>query len=137
MFIGIYIMPILGESSSLDLQIRYPALLLALIASSFAAIGFGILVGIFASTHSQAATFGSVMVVILAMLGGIFVPAYMLPDILRKISMVSPLRWGTDAFLGVFARYEGIDRIWSELCLLFGFFGVSLFLSFKIFKRKT
>jgi ABC-2 type transport system permease protein len=137
MFIGVYIMPILGESPSLDLQIRYPALFLALTASSFAAIGFGILVGIFASTHSQAATFGSVMVVILAMLGGIFVPAYMLPDILRKISMVSPLRWGTDAFLGVFARYEGIDRIWSELCLLFGFFGVSLFLSFKIFKRET
>jgi ABC-2 type transport system permease protein len=135
LFIGIYIMPMLGGLSSIDMRINYPALLLVLIASSLAAIGFGILIGIFASTHSQAATFGSVMVVILAMLGGIFVPAYLLPDIIRKISMISPLRWGTDAFIGVFAGYEGIGRIGSELFLLIGFFSASLFLSFKIFKR--
>ena len=135
MFIGIFIMPLLGGLSSIDMHINYPALLFVLIASSLAAIGFGIFVGTFASTHSQAATFGSVMVVILAMLGGIFVPAYMLPEIIGKISMVSPLRWGTDAFLGVFARYEGIERIWTDLCLLISFFGASLIFSFKIFKK--
>jgi ABC-2 type transport system permease protein len=135
MFIGNYIMPLLGEQSSLDMRVNIPSLLAALICSSLAAIGFGMLVGSFASTHGQAATFGSVMVVILALLGGIFVPVHMLPEVIRKISSVSPLRWGTDAFLGVFARYQGIEGIWPELCLLTGFFLISILLTLRIFKK--
>lgn len=135
MFIGKYIMPLLGEQSSLDLKVNIFSLLAALISSSFAAIGFGLMVGSFANTHGQAATFGSVMVVILALLGGIFVPVHMLPEVMRKISSISPLRWGTDAFLGVFARYQGIEAIWPELCLLTGFFLISILLTLRIFKK--
>ena len=135
MFIGNYIMPLLGEQSSLDLRVNIPSLLAALICSSLAAIGFGMMVGAFAVTHGQAATFGSVMVVILALLGGIFVPVHMLPEMIRKISSVSPLRWGTDAFLGVFARYQGIESIWPELCMLTGFFLISILLTLRIFKK--
>jgi ABC-2 type transport system permease protein len=133
MFIGIYIMPMLGDSPSLDMRVSYPALLLVLIASGLAATGFGIIVGTFSGTHGQAATFGSVMVVILAILGGIFVPVHMLPDTVKSISMISPLRWGTDAFLGVFARNEGIGRILPEIFLLIGFFCISLVLSVRMF----
>jgi ABC-2 type transport system permease protein len=136
MCIGNYLMPVLSNLPTLDMNISYPALFLALIASGLAATGFGIIVGTIAETHSQAATFGSVLVVILAMLGGIFVPVHMLPEILKKISMISPLRWGTDAFLGVFARSEGIRRIWSELFLLIGFFSISLVLSVRLFNRR-
>ncbi len=135
MFVGIYIMPKLGEISAINLDVNFPALFIALIASSLAAIGFGIIVGTFASTHGQAATFGSVMVVILALLGGIFVPATLLPETLRKISIISPLRWGADAFIGMFARDEGISRIWKEICLLIGFFCISLLLSVRTFKK--
>jgi ABC-2 type transport system permease protein len=134
--IGVYIMPMLGDLPSLDLHVSYPALLVVLLASSMAATGFGIVVGVFSGTHSQAATFGSVMVVILAMLGGIFVPAHMMPLVIRKISMCSPLRWGTDAFLGVFARNMGIGSIWWELFLLIGFFCISLIVSVRILNKR-
>jgi ABC-2 type transport system permease protein len=137
MLIGVYVMPVLGELTSIDLRVNYPALILALIASGLAATGFGIIVGTYSSTHSQAATFGSVMVVILAMLGGIFVPVHMLPDTIKSISMISPLRWGTDAFLSVFARNEGIFRIWPELILLFAFFCISLILSVRNFNSRN
>jgi ABC-2 type transport system permease protein len=136
MFIGVYIMPMLSDLSSLDLRVSYAALLMVLLACSLAATGFGIVVGTFSGSHGQAATFGSVMVVILAMLGGIFVPAQMLPEALRKMSMVSPLRWGTDAFLGVFARNEGIGSIWLELFLLIGFFCISLIVAVKILNSR-
>lgn len=136
MFIGKYIMPILGEQSSIDLRVNLPALLAALICSSLSAIGFGLMVGAFARTHGQAATFGSVMVVILALLGGIFVPVHMLPDVIRKISLVSPLRWGTDAFLGVFAKYQGIAGILSEVSLLIAFFIISILLTIRIFQKR-
>jgi ABC-2 type transport system permease protein len=136
MLIGLYIMPMLGSLTPLDLRVSYPALVLVLLASALAATGFGILVGTFTSTHAQASTFGSVLVVILAMLGGIFIPVHMLPETLKKISMISPLRWGTDAFLSVFARNEGIGRIWPELFLLIGFFCISLTFSVRIFNSR-
>ena len=136
LFIGKYIMPLMGEQTSLDLKVNIPALLAALACSSLAAIGFGILVGAFSDTHGQAATFGSVMVVILALLGGIFVPVHMLPETLKTISYLSPLRWGTDAFLGVFARYQGIGGILSEIALLTGFFIISILLAVRVFKKQ-
>ncbi len=136
MFVGKYIMPLLGEQTSIDLNVNIPALLAAVTGSSLAAIGFGILVGAFASTHGQAATFGSVMVVILALLGGIFVPVHMLPKVINEISYVSPLRWGTDAFLGVFARYQDIGGILPEVSLLTGFFVISILLSVRVFKKR-
>ncbi|MCU0462903.1 MAG: ABC transporter permease [Bacteroidales bacterium] len=135
MYVGKYIMPLLGEQSSIDFGVNLPALLLALICSSLSAIGFGMIVGAFANTHGQAATFGSVMVVILALLGGIFVPVHMLPDVIKKISIISPLRWGTDAFLGVFARHQGVLGIWPEICLLTGFFIISMLLTVRVFKN--
>lgn len=136
MFVGKYIMPLLGEDSTIDLRVNVPALLLALICSGLAAVGFGIMVGSLSATHGQAATFGSVMVVILALLGGIFVPVHMLPDVIRGISIVSPLRWGTDAFLGVFARHEGISGIWLQLCLLTTFFLLSVVVVVRSFRRE-
>lgn len=136
MIIGVYLMPVLGSLTTLDLHVNFPALVFVLFACALAATGFGIIVGTFTSTHAQAATFGSVMVVILAMLGGIFVPVHMLPETLKKISMISPLRWGTDAFLSIFARNEGIGRIWPELFLLIGFFCISLTLSVRIFNSR-
>lgn len=135
MFIGKYVMPLLGEQTSLELKVNIAALLGAVISSSLAAIGFGILVGAFANTHGQAATFGSVMVVILALLGGIFVPVHMLPEALLTISSLSPLRWGTDAFLGVFVRYQEIGGILYEVALLTGFFIISVLLAVRVFKK--
>ncbi len=126
-------MPLLSDMTPLDLHFNIIAFLFTLIASGLAATGFGIIVGTYADTHGQAATFGSVMIVILAWLGGIFVPVHMLPETIKKISMVSPLRWGTDAFLGVFTRYEGLGSIWLQLFLLIGFFSISLMLSVRLF----
>ncbi len=136
LFIGKYIMPLMGEQTTLDLKVNIPALLAAIASSSLAAIGFGIMVGTFSKTHGQAATFGSVMVVIMALLGGIFVPVHMLPETLKTISYISPLRWGTDAFLGVFAKYQGIGGILPEFALLTGFFMISIFLAIRIFKKQ-
>jgi ABC-2 type transport system permease protein len=136
LFIGKYVMPLFGEESTFDMHVNMPALAAAVLSSSLAATGFGILTGAFASTHGQAATFGSVMVVILALLGGIFVPVHVLPEVLRNISYISPLRWGTDAFLGVFARHSGITGILTEVTLLTGFFILSVLLSISKFRKR-
>jgi len=106
------------------------------IASSLAAVGFGLVIGTVCSTFGQAAPLGSVLVVILAILGGIFVPDYMMPAIISKISIISPLRWGTDAFFSIFARGAGIVVVLPQLLSLLVFFGISLLFSTNAFAKR-
>jgi len=134
--IGKFLFPVISALPSLSLDVNWPALVTVVIASGLAATGFGLLTGTFSSTYGQAATLGSVMVVILAVLGGIFVPSYMMPDIIRKISVISPLRWGTDAFFNIFARGSGLNSILGQVFSLFVFFGISLFFSIKAFAKQ-
>ena len=133
--IGKYVFPLISQLPSLSLDVNLWALISVVIASGLAAIGFGLLIGTASATYGQAAPLGSVMVVILAILGGIFVPAFMMPDIIRKISIISPLRWGTDAFFSIFARGAGMDVVLPQLLSLFGFFGISLFIAIKVFTK--
>ena len=134
--IGIFIFPLISQLLPISLNVNIVSLILLVITSSLAAIGFGLLIGTITNTYGQAAPLGSVLVVILAVLGGIFSPSYMMPDALQKISIISPMRWGTDAFYSIFARNAGLKVIIPQLLLLFTFFAVSLFFATRIFTKR-
>jgi ABC-2 type transport system permease protein len=134
--IGMAGLPLISQLPPLSLDVNQWALMTTVIASALAAIGFGIVIGTLSNTYGQAAPFGSVLVVILAVLGGIFVPAFMMPEAMQKISIISPLRWGTDAFFSIFARGAGVADIWPQLLALLIFFGLTMFISVKINNRR-
>ena len=134
--IGRYFLPLVSHLPPLSLDVNILALIVVAVASSLAAIGFGLLIGTVTSTFGQAAPLGSVLVVILAVLGGIFVPNYMMPDAIRTISIISPLHWGTDAFFSIFARGAGIGTVWPQLLSLLGFFGISLIVVVYVFTKR-
>jgi len=130
---GIFLFPHLLGLPALEMGDQYLAIFIATIFSALSAIGFGLLVGTYSSTHNQAAMFGAILVVIMAALGGIFMPVYMMPENLKIVSNLSPLRWGIDAYLDIFVRGAGLIEIWQNILLLFGFFGVSLAIAAKRF----
>ena len=131
--VGIFVFPYLMGLPALEMGNHYFSIFVATLASSLSAIGFGLLVGTYSSTHNQAAMFGAILVVIMAALGGIFMPIYMMPENLKLISNLSPLRWGIDSYLYIFVRGSGLTFIWKNLLLLFGFFAVSLGIAAKRF----
>ena len=90
--------------------------------SGLAAIGFGILLGTIAKTHEQSAPFGATMVVILAALGGVWVPVFIMPLFMQYISRISPMNWGLNAFYDVLLRNGGLSQILPEIILLLLFF---------------
>lgn len=135
--IGRYIFPAISQLPPLSLQVDPWALTAAVLASGLAAIGFGLLIGTLSRTYGQAAPLGSVLVVIMSILGGIFVPAFMMPDIIENISIISPLRWGTDAFFSIFARGAGVGLILPQLLALTGFFGICLVVSITACSKQT
>lgn len=134
---GIHIIPAISDLPALEMGDSYFSIFIAAISCAFAAIGFGLMVGTMSSSQSQAGMFGSFMVVILAILGGIFLPVYMMPEPLRYLSMISPLRWGIDSFLDLFVRNGDLVTIWDNILRLNLFFVVALILALRNFvKRK-
>ena len=121
LFMGKYLMPLLGLAQ-LQIGTHPEAVLAVALAASLAAIGYGILVGTWASTHQQASSFGAVSIIIAAALGGIWVPVFIMPELMQQLSDYSPLAWALRAFHQVFLRNGTIQTIQNEIILLLLFF---------------
>ena len=135
MIIGTWVFPVFFGFPALELGHQYVAIGVATVAASLAAIGFGILVGSVASTHNQAALFGSVMVVLLGIISGTFLPIHIMPKAIQYISYLSPVRWGIDNYLILFIREGNIASILPNTILLILFFGLAMISSIAIFAR--
>jgi ABC-2 type transport system permease protein len=118
---GMYILPLFGLAA-LDPGNQYILLSVLAIASSLAALGYGIMIGTVAKTHQQAAAFGSVSIVILAAIGGLWVPTYLMPPVMKHLATFSPLNWAHAGFLDVFLRGSDFIAISGELSKLLIFF---------------
>lgn len=126
--IGIYLLPSFGLPQ-LQIHQNWLALFTITLASSFAATGFGIAIGTLSSSIVQASTFGSVTTVILAAIGGIWIPVNLMPGLLRQISEISPMNWGIHGFYDVFLRNATTIDILPYVIKLFAFYGVCIVIS--------
>jgi ABC-2 type transport system permease protein len=135
--VGIWAFPAFFNIPALEIGANYGAILLVATASALAAIGFGLLVGTLANTIAQAAMFGSVMVVILGIFGGIFIPVYLMPLSIKAISIFSPIRWGIDGFLNIFVRGGNALSVLPNVLFLVSFFAVAQFISLFSFVKRN
>jgi ABC-2 type transport system permease protein len=134
--VGIWLLPSLLGIPSLQIGSHILTLLMATIAAALAAIGFGLMVGTLASSPGQGALFGSVMVVILGVISGTFLPVYLMPTLIRVISSASPIRWGIDNYLEIFVRNGTLVRILPNIFLLLAFFIFAMIISIANFARQ-
>jgi len=135
LMVGIIFLPLLGMPT-LELGSHPGALIILSLSVALAATGYGVLLGTIATSHEQAASFGSVSVIILAAIGGIWVPVYMMPPIMQKISIISPLNWGVDGFYDVFLRGADLQKIIPQALSLILFCVVTMLLAFQYERLK-
>ncbi len=136
MAIGTWVFPTFFGFPQLQLGHQYLAIAIATVAASLAAIGFGIIVGAAATTHNQAALFGSVMVVLLGIISGTFLPIHLMPKFIQYLSYLSPIRWGIDNYLNIFIREGNVMSILPNTILLILFFGFAMISSIAIFAKR-
>jgi ABC-2 type transport system permease protein len=110
MVMGVYLFPLIGLPA-LAIHGRLLSLSVMAVAAALAAIGYGISVGTIAKTHQQAAIFASISVVILAAIGGIWVPVFVMPPFLRELSVASPLNWGLNGFYDILVRNASLLQV--------------------------
>ncbi|MFT3793718.1 ABC transporter permease [Flavobacterium sp.] len=133
--VAVYLFPHIGLPA---LNVDHNFLLMSIVAlfCGFAAIGYGILVGTIAKTQEQSAPFGSTSVIILAAIGGVWVPVFAMPKMMQVIAQCSPMNWGLNAFYDVILRNVGLVDILPEISLLFLFFIVTTIIALFYDKKK-
>jgi ABC-2 type transport system permease protein len=135
LFMGIHVLPLI-HLPSLAVGGSWGVLLLMGLASALAAVGYGIAIGTIAQSQQQASIFASISIVILAAIGGIWVPVFAMPAMMRNLSILSPLNWGLNGFYDIFVRRAGFMAILPNCIWLLLFFGACLALSVYFNKIK-
>lgn len=128
LLVGLYLFPLIGLPN-IDVTGKLPILYTVALFSGLAAIGLGLLLGTIAKTQEQAAPFGAILVVILAAIGGVWVPVFVMPRFMQFLSKISPMNWGLEAFYDVFLRNVGFSKILPEILLLSCFFILTILIA--------
>jgi ABC-2 type transport system permease protein len=134
--IGILVFPLIGLPV-LNLPSNFWALILVTLSCGICAISYALCVGVFANTQEQASGYGAVSVVILAALGGVFVPAFAMPDSFRLIMKLSPFYWGLETYYGVFLETMNIKEIVLNILPLLAATALLQAISYVGLKRKN
>ncbi|WP_396151022.1 ABC transporter permease [Flavobacterium sp.] len=133
--VGIYLFPHIGLPA-LDVSGKLFLMSIVAIFAGLAAVGFGILLGTLAKTQEQSAPFGATSVVILAAMGGVWIPVFAMPKVMQFIAHISPMNWGLNAFYDVLLRNGGILEILPEISLLLLFFIITVTIAIVYDKKK-
>ncbi len=114
-------------------------IILLSVSTAFAATGYGVMMGTIAKTEQQGAIMGSLSVLLLSAIGGVWVPTYVMPELMRDISIVSPLNWALNGFYELFLRGGGIVDVVGDSLKLICFFIFTMVVSLIVnrYKRKV
>lgn len=118
--VGILVVPWFG-GQRLTLGHAPLALTLMALALSFASVAYALLIANLVSTGEQATIFTGVANLLMAAVGGIMVPRFLMPPVMQALSQFSPMAWGLDGFLDVFLRQGGLEAVAPQALRLFGF----------------
>lgn len=136
LLVGLYLFPYLGLPDFV-INGSYFLLFLVAIFSGLSAIGIGILIGTIADTQEQSAPFGATLVVILAAVGGVWIPVFAMPKMIQLFSQISPMNWGLNCFYDVIIRNNSFMEIFPELLMLGLFFVIMIAISIYYDKAKN
>jgi ABC-2 type transport system permease protein len=134
--VGVFVMPLLGLNR-LVLGDQAGLILLTASCVAMAATGYGMLIAVYFRTAQQALSFGSISVVILSAIGGVWVPVYVMPGILQTLSLFSPMSWGLESFNDLFLRQASLLTVMPNLVRLAGFALITGSASVFIHKART
>jgi len=131
--VGTRLLPLL-TGSPMPIQFRATSLAAVTLAAAAAATSYGFMVSSLARTAEQSSAFGSLSVVILAVLGGVMVPMFVMPPFMQVIAQVSPMYWGIEAYQDVILRHAAFPVVAGKIAVLLAFTAVFSLISILRFR---
>jgi len=133
---GKLLIPLLGGDSLL-INGSAAGLFLMSLSCSVAAVGFALLIAVASKTYEQANALGGTFNIILAAIGGIMVPKFIMPPSMQTLSQISPMSWALDGFLEVILQGGGVSNVLIYACSLIIFGMMAFFIAILIFNKRT
>jgi ABC-2 type transport system permease protein len=126
---GIWIVPLMGFPA-LNLGAHPEGLIVVSLATAAAASGLGLLVASLVKTPEATGGLGALIAVMMAAIGGCFVPTFVMPQFMQTLSKIVPHAWALQGYQDVLIRGYGAGQVMSEVgaLLIFAavFFGFAL-----------
>jgi len=98
-----------------------PALFIISFALAAAANGLGLLVAALGKTEAQVNGLSVLLAITLSALGGMMVPTFIMPDLMKTLSLFTPHAWALAGYHDIIIRGLGTKDILSEMFVLLGF----------------
>lgn len=135
--VGVWLMPLLGGDALSLAGIHWGALLLVLLAVSMAAISMALALASLVRTHAQASTVGPVVNILMAAIGGVMVPKFVMPDVMQRLAEFSPMNWGLEGMLAVVLRGGDVAGVLQPAAKLVGFAAAMIIIAVLLFRRRV
>lgn len=134
--VGAWLMPLLGGDGLSFAGVHPGALLVSVLATGCAAVALALFVASLVRTHAQAGAVGPIINVIMAAIGGIMVPTFVMPLFMQKLAGASPMNWALDAMLNVLVRGGDVSAIQQPVLRLLAFALVMFIAASLLFHRR-
>jgi len=121
---------------NMDLRLNIPALILMILATSFAVSSLGIFLAAVAKTRQQAQNLSTIIILVMSAIGGSMIPIFIMPLILQKIALLSVNYWGIQGFYDIFWRVLPLKSILPKILILMGIGFVMTLASIQLFKKR-
>lgn len=134
----ISVFPSMLIAAAFDVPLRGSLSLFLVLTAIFllSAIALGVAVATVAKTLQQALLLAFFGLFPLMFLSGSLVPIESMPEILQRLSLISPLRYYMDVILGIFLKGAGLRELWPQAIAL-SFIGTVLFSGSLLVFRRT
>jgi ABC-2 type transport system permease protein len=117
-------------------RIHGSALGFALVAVAYALTSatFGLLIAALGKTPQAARGVSILVVLLMVLLGGAWMPSFLFPEWLQRVTVLIPTRWAVDGFDGAFFRNFGLVEALGPAGALLGFSAVFAILTLVRFR---
>jgi ABC-2 type transport system permease protein len=135
--VGVWLMPLLGGDALSLAGIHWGALMLVLLAVSMAAIGLALALASIVRTHAQASAVGPTVNILMAAIGGVMVPKFVMPEFMQRLAEFSPMNWGLEGMLAVLLRGSDMVGVLLPTAKLMAFATLMVIIAVLFFRRRA
>ena len=107
---GVWLFPLINLPA-LNMPQNFLGVFIVSAVCGLCAISYALCIGVYAQTQEQSSGFGSVSIVILAAMGGVFVPSFAMPHAFQILMKCSPFYWSLQAYYSIFLENSKIRDI--------------------------
>ena len=133
--VGVWVVPLLGGGALSLAGIHWGALVLVLAGVGLAAVSLSLALACAVRTAAQANAIGPIVNVLMAAVGGIMVPKFVMPPFMQRVAELSPMNWGLEGLLTVLLRGGGVADTLPHVGRLVTFAAVMFLLAALLIRK--